>query len=445
MRSKKLTAGVAFAASGVVALLLAAFATGASQSQAQTRVGSGTPSAKKSVCGMGTGKKATGRPVKLGGIFMLIPGVDFTTIGKVADAYFKCVNDNGGIRGRPISYKLYTEQLRPEQEAALARRLVESDKVVGVVGNTSFAECAVNRNYWKRQRFYIINAGVPGECFASPNYAPVNMGPRYSNIGAAQALVRKGAKSIVVSSPSTIAAYANGGPLKVAKAAGIPGISDAQTLPITDANAIVLKLVQQAKQAAGGGKGGVILDYTPESAIPLLKAAEAQNLVNDVYWGSSTPIANEFTASQVSGQWNKNNLCCINNEFSNLVTGRPDSVLYGQITKEYAPTIPLQAFGQMGFLVGKFVTNALLSVNGAITKTSFNRAVLRLRNQKSDILCKPYYFWKLPYHIPNNMDISVSYANGKVVQVENCFKIAAVDKELVQTRKWEKQFKLNTG
>ena len=35
---------------------------------------------------------------------MLIPGVDFTTIGKVADAYFQCVNDNGGINGRPIQY-----------------------------------------------------------------------------------------------------------------------------------------------------------------------------------------------------------------------------------------------------------------------------------------------------------------------------------------------------
>ena len=62
---------------------------------------------------------------------MLIPGVDFTTIGKVADAYFKCVNDNGGINGRPIKYKLYNEQLNPTQQASLAKKLIESDKVVG--------------------------------------------------------------------------------------------------------------------------------------------------------------------------------------------------------------------------------------------------------------------------------------------------------------------------
>src|SRR5262245_4600117 len=87
MRSRKLTAAAALAAGSVVALLLATWATGAGQAPA--RVGSGTASAKKSVCGLGNGKKATGAPIKLGTINMLIPGVDFTTIAKIADAYFK--------------------------------------------------------------------------------------------------------------------------------------------------------------------------------------------------------------------------------------------------------------------------------------------------------------------------------------------------------------------
>ena len=145
MRSTRIKIGMAGAAIGVLALMLmlATMATGAG---AAGTVGSGTASATKSVCGKGTGKKATGTPVKLGGIDMLIPGVDFTTIGQVAAAYFKCVNDNGGINGHPISYKLYNEQLNPAQEAALARKLIEKDKVVGVVGNTSFAECGTN---WK--------------------------------------------------------------------------------------------------------------------------------------------------------------------------------------------------------------------------------------------------------------------------------------------------------
>ena len=138
---------------------------------------------------MGTGKKATGAPIKLGGIDMLIPGVDFTTVGKFADAYFKCVNDNGGINGRPIKYTLYDEALNPTQEASLAKKLIESDKVVGVVGNTSFAECGTNWKYYKSKGFVVIGAGVQAECYSTPSFAEVNMGPRYSNIGAAQRLV----------------------------------------------------------------------------------------------------------------------------------------------------------------------------------------------------------------------------------------------------------------
>ena len=172
MRSTRTMIGVAAAGASVVALMLAGWATGA-----QAPVGSGKASATKSVCGLGTGKKATGRPIKIGGIDMLIPGVDFTTIGKVAKAYFDCVNDNGGIHGRPVNYILYNEQLNPAQQAALARKLVESDKVVGVVGNTSFTECGTNWKYYKSKGYTVIGAGVQAECFGTPSIVEVNMSP----------------------------------------------------------------------------------------------------------------------------------------------------------------------------------------------------------------------------------------------------------------------------
>ena len=186
MRSTKVKFGV-MCAVGSLLVLSAVLATGAG---AAAPVGSGKASATKSVCGAGTGKKATGKPIKIGGIDMLIPGVDFTTIGKFANAYFKCVNDNGGINGRPIKYILYNEQLNPTQQASLAKKLVESDKVVGIVGNTSFTECGTNWKYYKSKGFTVIGAGVQAECFGTPTFVESNMGPRYSNIGAAQALVQ---------------------------------------------------------------------------------------------------------------------------------------------------------------------------------------------------------------------------------------------------------------
>jgi branched-chain amino acid transport system substrate-binding protein len=366
---------------------------------------------------------------------MLIPGVDFTTVGKIAAAYFACVNDNGGIHGRPIKYILYNEQLNPAQEAALARKLIESDKVVGVVGNTSFAECGTNWRYYKSKGFVVIGAGVQAECFGTASFAESNMGPRYSNIGAAQALVRAGVKKLVVASPATISAYADGGVVKVAQAAGIPSQVFPTVLPVTDANSTILKLVQ----AAGTG-GGVILDFTPDTAPALLQAAVAQGLVDKVKWGSSTPIANTFMAGQTPAFDGK---MYINSEFSLLDSKGPDETLYNQINAKYTPKIAIQSFGQMGFMDAKFATQALLSIKGPVTATSYNNAVRALKDVKTDMLCKPWYVGNIKYHIPNNWDITVDYKAGKVVLKEKCFAIAPVDPQIAQTRVWEKKFHLN--
>jgi branched-chain amino acid transport system substrate-binding protein len=433
MRSTKINVGVALAASGLVALMLASFATGATH--VAKGVGSGVASATHSICGEGTGKKATGTPIKLGGIDMLIPGVDFTTVGKIAAAYFDCVNDNGGIHGHPISYTLYNEQLNPAQQAALARKLVQSDHVVGVVGNTSFTECGTNWRYYHSKGIIVIGAGVQAQCYSTPSYAEVNMGPRYSNVGAAQALIAAGVKSIAIASPNTISAYADGGVAALGKKDGIPVKILPTALPVTDANSTILNLVQ----AAGKG-GGVILDFTPDTAPALLNAAVAQGLVNEVKWGSSTPIANTFMAGQEKAFDHK---MYINSEMSLLNEKGPDETLYDQITAKYAPKIAIQSFGQFGYLDAMFATRALLSITGPVTLKSYNAAVANLKDQKTDMLCKPWYVGNLPYHIPNNTDITVDYAGGQVIPKQSCFQIAPIDQAITQTRIWEKQYGLN--
>ena len=435
MRSTKTMIGGAAAGACLLALMLAGWATGA-----QAPVGSGKASAKKSVCGLGTGKKATGTPIKLGGIDMLIPGVDFTTVGKVAKAYFDCVNDNGGIKGRPIKYILYNEQLNPAQEAALARKLIQTDKVVGVVGNTSFAECGTNWKYYKSKGFVVIGAGVQAECYSTPSFAEVNAGPRYSNIGAAQALIKAGIKKLAIASPDTISAYADGGAALLAEKAGVAVKVFPTHLPVTDATSQLIQMYQFV-----GDGGGILLDFTPDTAPAFMKAAEAQGIVEKVKWGSSTPIANTFMSGQFSPKWDGH--LWIDNEFSNVDPSvGPDSALMFAVLQRYAPKIAPQAFAQMGYLAGKFATNALLSIKGPVTAKSYNAAVRGLKNVKTDMLCKPWYVGNnLPYHIPNNWDITVDYKDGKVVLKEKCFAIAAVDAELAQTRVWEKKFNLNTG
>ncbi len=397
MRSTKTIIGV-LAASCVLALMVTGWATGAGDKTTAT-VGSGKASATKSVCGLGTGKKATGRPIK---------------------------------------YILYNEQLNPAQEAALARKLIQSDKVVGVVGNTSFAECGTNWKYYKSKGYVVIGAGVQAECYSTPSFAEVNAGPRYSNVGAAQALVKAGIKKLAIASPEALSAYADGGPAIVAKKAGIPVKIFPTHLPVPDATSQLIQMYQIA-----GDGGGILLDFTPDTAPAFMKAAEAQGIVEKVKWGSSTPIANTFMSGQFSPKWDGH--LWIDNEFSNVDPSvGPDSALMFAVLEKFTKIAP-QAFAQMGFLAGKFATNALLSIKGPITAKSYNAAVIALKNQKSDILCKPYYVGKLPYHIPNNVNIIVDYKDKNVVVRTGCTPIAAVDKSIAQTRVWEKKFNLNTG
>jgi branched-chain amino acid transport system substrate-binding protein len=430
MTVRKAVVLIAFPIAVIAAAILA---TGAASSTA--KVGAGSAGVGK--CGLGTGKKAKGTPIKIDGLDMLIPGVDFTTVGKVAAAYFACVNDNGGIHGRPVKYTLYNEQLNPAQEAALARKMIQSDKAVGVVGNTSFAECGTNWKYYKSKGYVVIGAGVQAECYSTPSFAEVNMGPRYSNIGAAQALIAAGVKKIAIASPDTISAYADSGVAALGKVKGVAVKIYPTHLPVTDASSQVLSMYQFA-----GNGGGIILDFTPDTAPAFMKAAVSLGIESKLKWGSSTPIANTLMAAQFP-QFDGN--LWINQEVGNLNPSvGPDTALMFQILKKYAPSIAPQAFAQFGYLDAKFATNALLSIKGAITAKSYNLAVRSLKNQKTDMLCKAFYVGNaLPYHIPNNTDITVDYKSGQIVVRTGCTEIYPVDKQLTQTRKWEKKYKLN--
>jgi branched-chain amino acid transport system substrate-binding protein len=54
----------------------------------------------------------------------------YGTIGKVIDAYFKMVNEQGGINGRKITFISYDDGYAPPKTVEMVRKLVEEDKVL---------------------------------------------------------------------------------------------------------------------------------------------------------------------------------------------------------------------------------------------------------------------------------------------------------------------------
>jgi branched-chain amino acid transport system substrate-binding protein len=388
-------------------------------------------------CGTKPGVKATGTPIKLGAIVTKQPGTDFTDGAQMANAYFQCVNDNGGINGHPISYKFYEEQTDPAQIAGFAHKLLQSDKVVGIVGGFSIIECTVDHKYWESLGIYEIDAGIAPECYGTPNSSAPNMGPRYSSDGAVQAVVRAGAKKIAFDQsnvPGT--GYIAAGPAAVAKSLNVPIQQFKDNVPIQDANSIALKLVQ-----AAGSNGGVVLNFTPPEALKILQAAQQQGLQDRVKaWGCSTPCNTDFVAKALGQQWDGKLL--VNAELNVTDAGGPQSTLYRAVFDKYGSKVSggLGSFSQMGFSMGQFVVQALSTIKGSdYSLKSVNAAIKGLKGLKTDILCRPWYYGQAPLHIPNNVDWTTTPNKGKMVIKEQCFNIAAADPAIAQVRQVEQK------
>jgi branched-chain amino acid transport system substrate-binding protein len=404
--------------------------------------GSGSNIQASGECGAGTGEEATGEPIKIGAMATNIPGVDFTWITQMTGAYFECVNDNGGIDGRPIEYIAEEEQVDPQQISSLATKLVEQDQVLGIVGSTSLIECSVNRDYYAEQGLYLIIAGVAQDCFTSPNFSAVNMGPYYSSLGGAQAALRAGAegKMVVVSPNQPGFDLINSGVVEFAEENDMEGVSILEDVPINDPAGLAQRLVAEA-----GNGGGVVLDFTGPTVLPLLQAIEQQGLIDSVIWASSTPPNDPSLAAELSEAWNGKFL--INAEFNVLDSGQPDQNHMNEVREQYASDVPSSSFAQMGYLAGRVATDALMGIEGDITKESVNEAFRGVKNFVSDIWCAPWYFDSTTgSNVSNNIDLTVAPEDGNMVQVEDCFEIADLpNNPLEEIRAAEEENDLNTG
>ena len=433
----------------------AAGATTAAAKPATTAAGGGatTAAAKPSAtgaysggdgCGLNNGKKASGNPVKLGNVTTKVPGIDFSTGPAMMKAYFDCVNDNGGINGRPVQMLEENDNLKPEDAAAAAKKLIETDKIVGMIGGFSIIDCPVNAKYYEQMGFNIIVAGVPAECFSSPAIAAANMGPGYSALGAAQSMVEKGVKGTVISltNKTPTADYNNSLAGAYFKSKGIAWTDIQLDLPITDPATPIRDAISKA-----GKGGGVLLNFTPESGLPLLKAAEEQGLMDNVIWGSSTPLNDSSVAAALGAKWKgKIN---INAELSLLDDPNPEMELYRTVSKKYNASAPLGSFQQMGFMIGRIIVKTLIDMDPAKLDDpkAVNAAVKGIKNFKTGIVCKPWYFGGLPAgNVPNNVDNNVVPDGvGKMVADKTCFPIAEVESILTAARKAEVDQKLNVG
>ncbi|MFC3266759.1 ABC transporter substrate-binding protein, partial [Camelimonas abortus] len=58
----------------------------------------------------------------------------YGVVGKTMDAYFRMINDQGGINGRKITFISYDDAYSPPKAVEQARKLIENDEVLALFG-----------------------------------------------------------------------------------------------------------------------------------------------------------------------------------------------------------------------------------------------------------------------------------------------------------------------
>lgn len=396
-------------------------------------------SAAEPKCGLSNGKAASGQPIEIGAVVGKTGPADFSGSAQAAAAYFACVNANGGINGRPIRYSVEDDQWNPETAAQVAAKLVNDIKVVGMVGNSSFVECAANSKIYETNNVLVIaGVGVPRDCFHSRNIAPTNAGPRMSNIGAAQymhdELKVKRLVCIVPNIPN-VGDWVCDGLAAYGKSVGM----EVKTIMVDpssmDATSVILEAMSFKPDA-------IDISMPKEGGIPLFAAAEQQDLGGKVILTGPTSLYDSSVPKAIGPYWNKGGRVFIQIELEPLDKKGGDIENWHAVLNKYGkPSDQRNTFSQAGYLAAAAATDALLKLDPAkIDRASVAEAFRNIKSFKTDVSCSPWYYGPGDEHNAIHAGSVAEIKDGNFVTRKSCFQ--AVDPDLAGILKMEKDLHL---
>jgi len=368
-------------------------------------------------CGTGNGEKASGEPIKVRALTTASGGIDFSSAPRSAAAFFECVNDNGGINGRPVDYAYEDDGLDQQKAAQLATQFANDKSVVALAGDATFIGCgAANPIYAEANLYSITGTGVPQGCFESSNIAPINAGPRISSVATIQYLHSQDETERVAQVSNAVPGvgdWLQAGAEEYAQANGIEIVKSILHDPVAfDANSIVLDVKDSDPTSV------ILGDPAPVGAA-LLKAAVAQGLQESFVWSCLTSCYDASFPEQIGPEWEG---FIANSELQLVDAETEDNTLWRGVLQKYGnEEDPRDTFGQSGFLAAKILTDTLLELDpNQINRETVSEAVVGIKGYESDILCTPWYYGEADRHNANHTTRTVSIEDGAWTEVEGC-------------------------
>src|SRR3982751_744149 len=113
------------------------------------------------------------------------PASAYGTIGKVEAAYFRMVNEQGGVNGRKINYITLDDGYSPPKAVEMARRLVEQDEVLFMVSTLGTPSNSAIHKYMNQKKVPHLFLATGASKWNDPKDFPWTMGfnPNYQSEG----------------------------------------------------------------------------------------------------------------------------------------------------------------------------------------------------------------------------------------------------------------------
>jgi len=183
-----------------------------------------------------------------------------------ADAYFKWVNDGGGIHGRTIEWLVENDSYNPQQTLAVVRKLVDRDGVFAIVSTLGTVTSLAALPFLVQRGVPVINPAGSNEKLNAPTekevFGMLPVGQRIGESMVSYALDKLGGKTVGIfyqndqfgkdQRDGAVEHLAKRGMKAVREATYVPSDNDvgAQAIALRDANPDVVLMFCIVKQGA---------------------------------------------------------------------------------------------------------------------------------------------------------------------------------------------------
>lgn len=341
-------------------------------------------------------------PIKIGAVSSITGPAPFPDVPGAAQAVFDRVNEEGGIGGRPIEFISEDDGADPAKAGQSARRLVEEDGVVAMVGGASMVDCSANAAlYAQRDVLSVMGTGIEPSCFESKNIAPVNAGTfnGYESLlyFAKDQLGAEKICPVILKSEALTEPYLE----LLDRWQDDTGTKFAHIDTSVNLGDDPTPAILAVKDA---GCDAVVINPTEPEGVSFMKAVKQQGIIDQADWLMLTNVYTESAIEALQAQGTVDGVYA-NSEFLPFTSDDAEVQKWRQTLTD--ADVQITSLSEGGYVSAQIMVDVLKSIDGDITRESVTRALHDAGEIENPLMGMPYVFDDSDAHNPNRASMMV--------------------------------------